>query len=1113
MDAYSGIIEQLNKFIKKHNTNALIKGAVYALLLSLIVFLLVISLEYFGAFSSKIRTVLAISSLLCLSYILIRFIALPLAQLLQLKKGIGHKEAAELLGKHFPSVSDKLINVLELKNLNESEEVFIKEIVAAGIEQKAEELKPIPFLSAIDFKENLKYAKWILFPLSIILFAALVFPEFLTEPSKRVIAFNEEFKPKAPFNLIVQNRKVEVLSGQDAIIDLRLDNAKALPNEVYAQFGSYREPFKKIADNHYQIVFSRINKSFSFTLGADEFEFGQIEIISRPSPSLNEFNLRAEYPAHTRLQAKSFSNVGDITVPQGSRLIWTLKSSTADSLNIYGLENITTSISPGEVVTQWKANSNTRYGLYRSNQYATIIDSNIYSVKIIPDEYPQIEANFIVDSAGGDDFAIASIIADDYGFTSLKLHYKTSKATDFQNVSINISKYELRQQVAVQKTFSALGIKPGDNFEYYLEVADNDAPNGYKRSKTSISTFYLKSTEELKQERNDKLDKNQDSLEKLLKQNEQLNKQLKNIRQDLLNKKKPDLNDKRKLQSLLDEKRSIQEKLEQLKKENQQTEQLQKQLDPEKEELLKKQEELNDLMDELMNDELKQMYEELEKLMQELDQDKLLEKLEQLEKNTDNLNKEMDRSLELLKKFALELKKEDFIEELNKLAEKQEELSKSDENKEEISKQQQEINKEFKKQEEKLKDIIKEEKALEEKSNSEELKKDAESLEKELDKNLEDIQQNKSRKNTKQDQKKNAEKMEKMAESMQSSMASASSEENAENIEDLKQILENLVDLSFNQEGLYQTYGELSSQDPLYSQEAIKQVNYAEDFKIIEDSLNALAKRVPQIQSIVYKEIAQVKSKMQESSENLAERMTSQARMEQRYALTSLNNLSLLLNEVLNSLEKKQSQSKPGMANCSKPSSGSSGKPSLKKMREAQEQMAKKMEEMMKQGKKGSKGESKGESQKGEGEDSNSNAEELVKMAAKHAAIRKQLRELAKELNKDGKGNGNSLNELAKEIEELEKDLFNGKINPESLMRQREILNKMLEEENAERTQELDNERKGDRANPISKPSPQWEEYLKNKNTFIEKLESVPTKLNPYYKQKSEDYLNQETND
>ena len=130
-------------------------------------------------------------------------------------------------------------------------------------------------------------------------------------------------------------------------------------------------------------------------------------------------------------------------------------------------------------------------------------------------------------------------------------------------------------------------------------------------------------------------------------------------------------------------------------------------------------------------------------------------------------------------------------------------------------------------------------------------------------------------------------------------------------------------------------------------------------------------------------------------------------------------------------------------------------------------------------------------------------------MAAKQAAIRKAVEEKANELNEDGSGSGNELKQIAKEMEELQKDIVNNQIDEETLRRQKDLEIRLLKAEEAERTQDRDNERKSNESlnAPRSTP-PKYEEYLRKKSQEAELLKTVPPSLKPYYREKVNSYFN-----
>jgi len=129
-------------------------------------------------------------------------------------------------------------------------------------------------------------------------------------------------------------------------------------------------------------------------------------------------------------------------------------------------------------------------------------------------------------------------------------------------------------------------------------------------------------------------------------------------------------------------------------------------------------------------------------------------------------------------------------------------------------------------------------------------------------------------------------------------------------------------------------------------------------------------------------------------------------------------------------------------------------------------------------------------------------------MAAKQAAIRKELNKLQEEL---GNGNGgNKLKKLEELMEKTETDLVNKRITNETLMRQKEILSRLLESEKAEREREKEKKRESTEfTDVISRNQNLFLEYNSRKEKELELLRTLPPSFSNFYKSKVSEYFNQ----
>ena len=515
-----------------------------------------------------------------------------------------------------------------------------------------------------------------------------------------------------------------------------------------------------------------------------------------------------------------------------------------------------------------------------------------------------------------------------------------------------------------------------------------------------------------------------------------------------------------------------------------------------------KQEELNKLFNELMTDEMKEMFKKIQEMLDKLDKNKVSEMLDKMKLTNKDIEKQLDRNLELFKQLEFEKKLSETIEKLNELSEKQEKLSKETEksdpkkDKESLEKKQDDLNKEFDDIKKDLEDAEKKNQELEEPNKLDSTNKEQNSIEEEMSKSLENIKDSKIKKAS-QSQKNASEQMNDLAQKLEDMQSSMEEENNAEDINTLRDILENLVKASFDQEKLMSDLGDMKTTDPKYVSLIQKQNKLKDDLQMIEDSLFALSKRQAQIESFVNQEISDINDNINKALTFLTARSISGGKQRQQFAMTSMNNLALMLSETLNAMQ--QQAGKPGSGKCSKPGSCNkpgSGKPSFKSMKKLQEMLNKQMQEMKDgknpNGKNGQK----------------SMSEQLAKMAAQQEAIRKQLQELSDQLKKEGQTNTGELNELQNKMEETETDLVNKIISSETLKRQQDILTRLLESEKAEKEREMDEKRESNESkNEIFSNPTQILEYKSIKIKEVELLKTVPPSLKIFYKNKVNEYF------
>jgi len=1111
---YKILISKLDEFIRKYYKNQLIKGGIYAIATLLLFYISLTILEYFAHFGILIRTILFYVYIITNILILTKFVFIPLSKLFKIGTIISHKQAADIIGKHFLDVKDKLLNTLQLKEIENSGSQN-QVLIEASINQKIDKLKPIPFVSAIDFSKNRKYLKYALPPIFFLIIILITAPSMITEPTTRLLNHNEFYKKQAAFSFEILNKELTAIQQEDFILNIKI-NGDEIPENAYIETDNAQYKLKKTSTILFSHEFKNIQKNTKFQLIADNIKSNFYEINVLPKPIILDFTIDLNYPKYTGKTNETLENTGDLIVPCGTKINWKFFTKDTKTINFRIKDKLFR-------LKQNKSNTfnftgkflkSRTYSIGTSNEFLNNADSLFYSINIIPDIYPIIKVEEYQDSIFENRLYFKGFIKDDYGFKLLTFNYKFLNKTDSLNrknskkkTVLPLNKSVNQQQFYHYFDLMSIELNPGDELEYFFEIWDNDAVNGSKSSRSQKMIYKVPTLKEIENNAENSNQQLKDNIEKAIKDSKKLQKDITDLNKKLLEKKDISWQEKKQIQDLLDKQKELTKNVENIKKQNIEKSLKEQQFKKIDENILEKQKQLEKLFEELMTDEMKELFKEFEKLLEEFNKDKVGDMLEKMKLNNEDLEKELDRNLEIFKQLEFEKNLQEAIDKLDKLAEKQEKLSEETKEKlsdnEKLKTEQEKLNEEFDDIRKKLDELDKKNKELEEPNNLQNTDEKEESIEQEMKDSKEQLNKknnskaSKSQKNASSQMKELSQKLSEMQESM-------SSQAMGEDIETLREILENLIQVSFDQESLMEKLKITSKNDPQYIKIVQDQKKLKDDMQMIEDSLFALSKRQIKIKAFVNKEVNKINNRMERALKAMLDMNTIGPTMgnvkddavgNQQYVMTSMNNLALLLSESLEQMQQQMSQPKPGKS-CNKPKPGAGQKP-MQSMRQMQQQLNKQIEQLKKGKNKGGK---TGKKQ--------SMSEQLARLAAQQEAIRGMMRKYEEGLKKQGLKDKGDLSEMMKEMEKTETDLVNKIISEQTLKRQEEILTKLLKSEKAEREREFEEKRQSNEAKMQNFSNPKdFFKYKKIKLKEAELLKTVPPSLKPFYKNKVNEYF------
>ncbi len=1131
MNNYRQLIEKLDGFIRKYYANQALRGGLIFLSCLMIYILLITVGEYYFYFPAwlkiSILSILTIAGLLAV----ILWVCIPFLKMERLGKIISRERAAQIIGVHFPQVSDKLLNILQLHDASASDPEST-ELINAAIDQKAQSIAVVPLLKAVDLGKNKKYLTFLIPPVLIIIFLVVAAPDIFREASSRLLQPEKNFTPPPPFKFVIENKDLKAVLYDNFTLKIST-HGKQLPKNVFVVVGGEEVEMQQSGKNIFTYTFQHIRADLTFHLSAAGYRSKEYQLYIIQKPRLEGFRVWLEYPAYTGRKNEMVPGLSDLSLPQGTVLKWEITAKNTDeiALRLGDSGQVSAMARSGAeddrsmYTAQYRFMQDTTYSFIISNRQMPRADSFRYQVQVQPDMPPQVTLQELKDSISGQQVVLTGNASDDYGISRLYFHYSilndqhqtlSEKNIPLKTAPGNMTPYQFYFD------FGTLQVVPGQQVNYYIEAWDNDAVNGSKSARSAVMTYKLFDGKTVDSAINESSEQIARGLNNSSAKSQHLENEMKDLKSELLQSESMSWEQQEKMKSLINQQSQLKDQVQAVQK---QFEEQQKQTDlknysepiKEKEDAIEKQ------LDNLANKELEEQLKKLQEMMQKLNKENAFQSLQQMEQQNKLFNMDMERIQELMKQLEMQMKLEDMANKLEQLTKDQNQLQKSTDQQErsgqELSKAQQDLKQQLDQllsKDMKELDKLNKEQSGDNQKNLSDIKESGDQAGDDMQESSDQLQQNQNSKSSKSQQNAQQNMQQMMAQMRQ--MASGMDMQQLDiDIKATRQLLTNLIRFSFNQEALMNKVKRTSPASPVYIENTREQKQLSANARMIRDSLFVLSKRIYQLAATINKETVDLSTSIDQTIQALEGRNIPQAVTRQQYAMTSANNLALLLNETLANLMQMQAQAMmSGSGSCSAPGQPKSGqgKPSsagqmMKDIISGQQQMGKGLEKM--QGlKPGQQGGGQGQGQGGEGSDNEGEAEQIARLAQQQGALRRQIQELNSLLNSRGMGgNARLMKEIQEKMDRVETDLVNKRSAAQLEERQKEIMSRLLQADKAIREQEEDNKRSAisgkDEPRPIP---PQLHDYLKSQQALLDLYKTAPPILKPYYKKMAEEYLN-----
>lgn len=1080
-------IGKLDNFIRKYYQFQIFRGLLLTLFFLIVFYLGLSVFEYHLYLSAKTKTILILIGGSLQLLVFVYLILLPLRGLFNKRSRISYQKAIALISQHFPELEDRLLNTYELNekaSLNREDNALL----IASINQRIESLKLLSFRDGISFKDAYIYLKYLLGISLLCVIVYFSFPDFYPTSGQRLIHFRTDYKAPADFEFIVDSKLVAEKGGNYL---LKISTAgKYNPTSVDLIFGGQKYLMLSGEEGHFTYEFRNLNSELTFYLQSGKVKSVPYRLLLKSKPVLDQLEISIQPPFYTGLPTRTETQVGDVEFPVGSKLSWLIKAYDADSVGLHYLKSKEEMFEAGSDLTHNKT-------VYQSEPYEINLSNKDYSKSVhakyqldaIADQFPTIAVSLQADSLNSSAFYFKGIIRDDYGFSRLRFAYQLENDS-IRYFAIPIQRNLNRQEFYYAFDFSSENLTQGSQLQYYFEVFDNDGINKPKSTKSDFLNYYLPNAEQI-------FDLNshiQDSLAGKIKKGQEISQSIQQevhkLQKSLLDNSSDQWQQNQMFQEIEAQKNHLENLLKEIKKDNTRKNQLMKAAGLQDSLLLDKQKKIEDLMDKIMDDELKKLFDEFNKLAEDQDRDKINKLGNQLKMSMSDFQKQLDRNLQLLERYEIELGVKQLSSRIEKIAEEQKELSEfKRKEKDKAIRKQVSSKMKWERISQDLDELMKKNSAIEKPYQLNEFQKEKEEIQKSMQESLDQLRENKMGKAGKSMQKSSQQQSE-MAQKLSKAMAGSMSMQVSVDTDMLNKLLNNLIDFSFQQENLILELQKINYHNPLYVNVIDKQGILKEEYHLLQDSLMSLSARSPQVAALIGDRIFDLENLLNQSLEELNNRRAYQARVTQQKSMTEINELAVFLSEALKQLMEQMANGMPG----SQMGDKKGNQPSFSGMKSQQESLKKMLEQMIQEMKDG-EGKAPGQGEK------------LGKYLREQEMFRQKMNEMIQH-GEHGEQTEKILRQALQMMEQTEREISNFSINRQTILRQNNIMSRLLEAENASREKDFDKKResKSGQSHKLSNPKAIFK-YKKTDNEFDDMFNDSNVKLIDYYNKLYLDYL------
>jgi len=626
---------------------------------------------------------------------------------------------------------------------------------------------------------------------------------------------------------------------------------------------------------------------------------------------------------------------------------------------------------------------------------------------------------------------------------------------------------------------------------YYFEVFDNDNLSGPKSTRSSRLIYRIPDLNTIFDYNREVSQSVNNDLKKAEKIAGEIVTGIQDLREKLLDNTTDDWEKQQLSKEVVRKKEQLDRLLEAVKENNQKKSDLNRSFTVQDSLLIDKQKKIQDLLDRLMDSEIKQLLDEFSKLSEEFSKDKFKNLDERMEFTFDQVSEELDRNIELLKRFQIEERHDLISKQIDRLKSDQARLERLLENKsfdrDSAYSRNKSILNDLRAIENNYEELITENSTLSEPFDLKDFKTDFDRLSWKMQQQRQNISGNKKDKKLSEEIEDDLFELSKrMKQQQERNFVNKSLPQN-----DIELIIQNILIISLSQEELLQQFSDVQAQSLKYNELGRIQDLKRQEYKIIKDSLSVLAKSNLMLASLLDRKFYDLEVKFGLLPGYIQDNRRSDLLREQHYIINYLNDIALSLTDALQKAKEEVNRSgkRRGEKNSDKKRQrNSSGDSGYSKMKQFQRNLKKQLEDLVSQMKNGEKGKPL--------------HQRISNMIRENELFRKSLNEFISEAGSMSSREKQLLNEINQLIDQNIRDMANYSVSGQLINRNNLIYNKLLMSEKASKEKEdFEDKRKSESATQTRFHRPEQMFEFQKKSAFIKTdIQKSDLKLNTYFK-------------